>query len=223
MILMEWCTCQQRFHGKRNNPRFGEKMTDALIVIDVQNDFCPGGQLAVSGGDEIVDPINNMMGDFGLVILSQDWHPSDHMSFHTNQHGGTPFAEIQMPYGMQTLWPEHCIIGTDGAEFHPKLHQDRAAAIVRKGMNPAIDSYSTFFENDRKTPTGLTGLLRERAVTSVTLVGLATDFCVAFSAIDAVKQGFKVSVRMDTCRAIDNQGSLDRALSAMRTNGVELV
>jgi nicotinamidase/pyrazinamidase len=198
-------------------------MTDALIVIDVQNDFCPGGQLAVVGGDEIVGPINDMMDDFGLVVLSQDWHPADHMSFYTNQPNGVPFAEIQMPYGVQTLWPDHCVRGTAGADFHPGLRLDKAAAIIRKGMDPKIDSYSTFFENDRNTPTGLSGLLRERGVTSVTLVGLATDFCVAFSALDAASQGFKVNVRMDACRAIDNQGSLEQALSAMTSNAVTLI
>ena len=198
-------------------------MIEALIVIDVQNDFCPGGSLAVSFGDEIIDPINALIDDASLVVLSQDWHPSDHTSFAQNHDGKTPFMEIEMPYGPQTLWPNHCVQGTAGAEFHKRLSTDRADAIIRKGMNPAIDSYSTFFENDRKTPTGLLGFLRERDVTSLLLVGLATDFCVAFSALDAAANGFDVKIRMDACRGLSNAGSMDAALAELRKTGVQFV
>ena len=198
-------------------------MIEALIVIDVQNDFCPGGSLAVSHGDEIIDPINALIDDASLVVLSQDWHPLDHTSFAQNHDDKTPFMEIEMPYGLQTLCPNHCVQGTAGAEFHKRLNIDRADAIIRKGMNPSIDSYSTFFENDRKTPTGLLGFLRERDVTSLLLVGLATDFCVAFSALDAVENGFEVKIRMDACRGIDNAGSMDTAIADLRKAGVKLV
>ena len=198
-------------------------MTEALIVIDVQNDFCPGGSLAVIGGDEVIDPINALLDDASIVVLSQDWHPVDHTSFAKNHPGKTPFTEIEMPYGPQTLWPNHCVQGTAGAEFHKRLNTDRADAIIRKGMNPAIDSYSTFFENDRKTPTGLMGFLRERDVKSLLLVGLATDFCVAFSAMDAAANGFDVKIKMDACRGIDNAGSMETALAALRKAGVQLI
>ena len=198
-------------------------MIEALIVIDVQNDFCPGGSLAVSHGDEIIDPINALIDDASLVVLSQDWHPLDHTSFAKNHDDKTPFMEIEMPYGLQTLWPNHCVQGTAGAEFHKRLNVDRADAIIRKGMNPSIDSYSTFFENDRKTPTGLLGFLRERDVNSLLLVGLATDFCVAFSALDAVENGFDVKIRMDACRGIDNAGSMDAAIAELRRKGVQFV
>ena len=198
-------------------------MTDALIVIDMQNDFCPGGNLAVSKGDQIVQPINEMMEDATFVVLSQDWHPDNHMSFYSNQPGAKPFDEIEMPYGVQTLWPSHCVMGSKGAEFHPQLNTDRANAIIRKGSNPEIDSYSTFFENDRRTSTGLIGLLRERDIKTLTLVGLATDYCVAFSALDAISNGFEVSIVLAACRGIDNQGSYDAAVSNLRANGVKLV
>ena len=181
--------------------------THALIVIDVQNDFCPGGALAVAGGDEIVAPINALMDQFPVVVLTQDWHPKGHSSFASSHEGAAPFSTLQMPYGEQTLWPDHCIQGTEGAAFHPDLRTD-ADLIIRKGMNPAIDSYSAFFENDRTTPTGLEGYLRTRGITTLTLVGLATDFCVAYSAIDAARLGFAVTVRTDLCRAIDLGGSL---------------
>lgn len=197
-------------------------MTSALIVIDVQNDFCPGGALEVAGGDQIVAPINQMIDEASLIILSQDWHPKNHTSFADNHEGSTPFNVIEMGYGSQTLWPSHCVMGTYGAEFHPLLNTSRANAIIRKGATPTIDSYSTFFENDRKTPTGLSGLLRERGAKSLTLVGLATDFCVAFSALDAISQGFDVNIPLHACRAIDNQGSLEDALRKLKLNGVRL-
>jgi nicotinamidase/pyrazinamidase len=194
----------------------------ALIVIDVQNDFCPGGALAVTGGDEIVAPINALMDQFPVVVLTQDWHPKDHSSFASSHAGAAPFSTVQMPYGEQTLWPDHCVQGTEGAAFHPALRTD-ADLILRKGMNPAIDSYSAFFENDRTTPTGLDGYLRTRGITSLTLAGLATDFCVAYSAIDAARLGFAVTVRTDLCRAIDLGGSLAAMTTQMLEAGVTLV
>jgi len=197
-------------------------MPEALIVIDVQNDFCPGGALAVPEGDQIVDPINALIAQSETVVLSQDWHPENHTSFADNHQNKNPFDIITMDYGEQTLWPRHCVQGSHGAEFHPKLLTNRADVIVRKGMRPAIDSYSTFFENDRKTPTGLVGLLRERGITALKLVGLATDFCVAFSAIDAIENGFDVTVQLDACRAIDMDGSLNAALENMKSKGVQI-
>ena len=194
----------------------------ALIVIDVQNDFCPGGALAVTGGDEIVAPTNALMDQFPVVVLTQDWHPKGHSSFASSHEDAAPFSTVQMPYGEQTLWPDHCIQGTEGAAFHPALRTD-ADLILRKGMNPAIDSYSAFFENDRTTPTGLEGYLRTRGITSLTLAGLATDFCVAYSAIDAARLGFAVTVRTDLCRAIDLGGSLAAMTTQMLEAGVTLV
>jgi len=196
-------------------------MTKALIVIDVQNDFCPGGALAVPGGDEIVPVINDMMAGFDTVILTQDWHPSGHLSFATSHVGRAPFETTQMPYGPQVLWPEHCIQGTGGAGFHPDLRQD-ADLIIRKGYRPQIDSYSAFFENDQTTPTGLQGYLKERGINDLTMVGLATDFCVAFSALDAVRLGFAVRVELAACRAIDMDGSLNAALKNMKKAEVTL-
>ncbi|WP_400085255.1 bifunctional nicotinamidase/pyrazinamidase [Yoonia sp. R78084] len=196
-------------------------MTHALLVIDVQNDFCPGGALAVAGGDEIVAGINTAMADFDAVILTQDWHPAGHSSF-ASTHDAAPMSMIEMPYGPQVLWPDHCIQGTQGAAFHNQLHVDRADLIIRKGFNPAIDSYSAFFENDKTTPTGLEGYLRTRGITTLTLAGLATDFCVNYSAVDAANLGFDVTVNMALCRAIDFDGSLDAAKDGMAQAGVTL-
>jgi len=197
-------------------------MTHALIVIDVQNDFCPGGALAVPGGNEIVDGINAVMSEFDAVVLTQDWHPAGHSSFASAHSGKAPYDVIDMPYGPQVLWPDHCVQGTHGAEFHADLRTD-GDLIIRKGFVPAIDSYSDFLENDQTTPTGLEGYLRTRGITQLTLVGLATDFCVHFSAVDAAKLGFGVSVRMDLCRAIDMDGSLQAATDAMAAAGVALI
>ena len=194
----------------------------ALIVIDVQNDFCPKGALAVAQGDAIVPQINALMGEFQTVVLTQDWHPADHSSFAANHAGAAPFSTVQMPYGAQTLWPSHCVQGTKGAEFHPALRSDLAQLVLRKGFRAAIDSYSALFENDKTTPTGLDGYLRARGVTGLTLVGLAADYCVAFSALDAVAQGFAVTVLQDACRAIDLDGSLARQQQAMAAAGVVL-
>lgn len=194
--------------------------TEALIVIDVQNDFCPGGALAVQGGDRIVPGINALMAEFAAVVLTQDWHPAGHSSFASSHPGRNPFESIPMPYGAQTLWPDHCVQGTPGAAFHPALDADRADLIVRKGFRPGIDSYSAFFENDRTTPTGLEGYLRARGIAAVTLAGLATDFCVNFSAVDAARLGFSVAVDTVLCRGIDLGGSLAAALADMAAAGV---
>ncbi|MCK4712806.1 MAG: bifunctional nicotinamidase/pyrazinamidase [Marinosulfonomonas sp.] len=194
----------------------------ALIIIDVQNDFCPGGALAVTGGDEIIPRINALMGDFDATILTQDWHPAGHSSFASSHADQSPYALIDMPYGTQVLWPDHCIQGSQGAAFHPDLHTDPADMIIRKGYNPDIDSYSAFFENDHKTPTGLEGYLRTRGITQLTMVGLATDFCVQYSALDAANLGFDVTVLEGACRAIDLDGSLATARAAMQDAGVKL-
>jgi len=194
----------------------------ALIVVDVQNDFCPGGALAVADGDAIIARVNAMMGDFAVRVLTQDWHPANHSSFAANHPGAAAFSVIQMPYGPQVLWPVHCVQGTSGAAFHPALRTDPADLVIRKGFRPAIDSYSAFFENDHETPTGLEGYLRARGVSALTLVGLATDFCVAYSAIDAARLGFDVTVCMGACRAIDLNGSLAEAQDKMRAAGVRL-
>lgn len=196
---------------------------EALIVIDVQNDFCPGGALAVTGGDAIIPRINALMEDFPVVVLTQDWHPAEHSSFAANHPGATPFSQAEMPYGPQTLWPVHCVQGTAGAAFHAGLHTDPAHLVIRKGFHPAIDSYSALFENDRTTPTGLEGYLRARGVSALTLVGLATDFCVAFSALDAAAKGFGVTVLEGACRAIDLAGSLAEARARMLAAGVRLL
>ncbi|NNU81595.1 bifunctional nicotinamidase/pyrazinamidase [Halovulum dunhuangense] len=197
-------------------------MGKALLVIDVQNDFCPGGALAVAEGDQVVGPINAIMADFDVVVLTQDWHPADHRSFASQHPGAAPFSTTQMPYGTQVLWPDHCVQGTSGAAFHPALERDPAQLVLRKGFRAAIDSYSAFFENDKATRTGLAGYLRDRGVTDVTLAGLATDFCVAWSAMDAVKEGFRATVLMGASRAIDLDGSLDKAIADMKAAGVVL-
>ncbi len=195
---------------------------EALIVIDLQNDFCPGGALAVAGGDEIVPLVNDMIRHADHVVMTQDWHPAGHSSFASSHPGRQAFETMEMPYGPQTLWPDHCIQGSRGADFHSGLAWTKAELVIRKGFRPAIDSYSAFFENDRATPTGLAGYLRERGIGAITLAGLATDFCVAYSALDAVKQGFSATVRLDACRGIDLGGSLETMLGRMREAGVTL-
>lgn len=197
-------------------------MSKALIVIDVQNDFCPEGALAVPFGQQIVAPINALMESFDAVILTQDWHPAGHSSFASSHAGKDAYETTEMPYGTQVLWPDHCVQGSEGAAFHPDLNVDRADMIIRKGYNTAIDSYSAFFENDQTTPTGLEGYLRTRGISDLTMVGLATDFCVHFSAVDAAKLGFGVTVLTDLCRAIDLNGSLAAATEAMNNAGVTL-
>lgn len=196
--------------------------SEALIVIDVQNDFCPGGALAVADGDAILPPVNDLIARFEHVVLTQDWHPAGHSSFASSHPGKAPFETIAMPYGTQTLWPEHCVQGTRGADFHPALAWTKAELVIRKGFRQAIDSYSAFFENDHTTPTGLAGYLRERGVDRIILCGLATDFCVAFSALDAVKAGFATEVAMDACRGIDLGGSMAAMTNDMKAAGITL-
>ena len=198
-------------------------MSEALLVIDVQNDFCPNGALAVAGGDTIVQPINAAMDKFNIVILTQDWHPNEHKSFASSHENKSPFDTVEMFYGDQVLWPDHCIQGSMGARFHPDLNNTRADVIIRKGSNPVVDSYSAFYENDKVTSTGLHGYLKNREVTKLTLVGLATDYCVAFSALDAAKLGYAVTVRLDMARGIDSDGSLNTAIDKMSKAGVNLV
>jgi nicotinamidase/pyrazinamidase len=197
-------------------------MAAALLLIDIQNDFCPGGALAVPDGDAVVSEANRLMRQFDHVLLTQDWHPPGHASF-ASQHGGkAPFETIALAYGEQTLWPDHCVQGTAGAAFHPDLNLTRAEMVIRKGFRPAIDSYSAFFENDRTTPTGLAGYLRERDITDLVMVGLAYDFCVQYSALDASRLGFTVTVVQSACRAINLDGSAATATEAMRAAGVRL-
>jgi nicotinamidase/pyrazinamidase len=193
---------------------------DLLLLVDIQNDFCPGGGLAVPDGDAVVPVANRVAGAFAHVVLTQDWHPPGHTSFASAHPGKRPFETVAMPYGEQTLWPDHCVQGSKGAEFHPGLQVPHAELIVRKGYNREIDSYSAFYENDRKTPTGLIGYARERGFTRLYLAGLATDYCVFYSAIDARRLGFAVTVIEDACRAIDLDGSLAKALRRMDAAGV---
>ena len=193
-----------------------------LLIVDVQNDFCPGGVLAVQGGDDIIPAVNRLAHSFAHVILTQDWHPPGHTSFASSHPGKRPFDTIQVSYGAQILWPDHCVQGTTGAAFHPKLDIPHAELVLRKGFRKSIDSYSAFCENDRRTATGLAGYLRERGFRRITLCGLATDFCVAFSAIDGRGAGFEVAVVTSACRGIDNNDSLDRALRSMVEAGVRV-
>jgi nicotinamidase/pyrazinamidase len=195
--------------------KLGHKMSgmtigesDVLLVIDVQNDFCPGGALAVPRGDQVVPIINRLAGRFANVVLTQDWHPRDHLSFASANPGCRPFETTIAAYGPQVLWPDHCVQGTPGADFHPSLTIPHAALVLRKGIRRTIDSYSAFYENDRKTPTGLVGYLRERDLTHIFLAGLAFDFCVRYSAEDAARAGFAVTVIEDACRGIDMEGSV---------------
>lgn len=195
----------------------------ALLIIDVQKDFCPGGALAVADGDAVVPLINSLSPLFGARVITQDWHPDDHLSFASQHPGAAPFSMTEMPYGPQVLWPDHCIQGTDGAWLHSELVTQNCDLVIRKGFRREIDSYSAFFENDHTTPTGLAGYLRERGFARVALVGLATDFCVRFSAVDAAKLGFEATVIDDACRAIDLDGSLDAARAEMAGVGVNIV
>lgn len=193
---------------------------EALIVVDVQNDFCPGGALAVPGGGEVVEIINRIAGRFQARVFTQDWHPPGHASFASSHSGKQPFETAELDYGTQVLWPDHCVQGTPGADFHPGLAADKADVVVRKGFRIGIDSYSAFFENDRTTPTGLDGYLRSRGVDRLCFAGLATDFCVRFSAVDAAALGFGAVLFEDACRAIDLDGSLAAAMDEMRSCGV---
>lgn len=193
---------------------------ELLLVVDVQNDFCPGGALAVADGDAVVPIINRLADVFPHVAMTQDWHPSDHRSFAVNHPGKKPYDTITLPYGEQILWPAHCVQGSDGAAFHAKLDLPHVEFILRKGFRRDIDSYSAFFENDRRTPTGLAGYLRERGIARIFLCGLATDFCVNFTALDARAAGFEVVLVEAACRAIDLHGSLEAARTAMAEAGV---
>ncbi|MBC3775435.1 bifunctional nicotinamidase/pyrazinamidase [Pseudomonas sp. SWRI99] len=195
----------------------------ALLVIDVQNDFIPGGQLPVPEGDQIVPLVNLIARQFRQVVIAQDWHPRGHISFASSHAGRQPYDVIELPYGEQTLWPEHCVQASAGAELHPQLDLPQAQLIIRKGCNPDIDSYSAFLEADRSTTTGLAGYLKERGIDTVYMVGLALDFCVMFSALDARAAGFNAFVVLDACRAIDLDGSLANAITRMQAAGVGLI
>ncbi len=195
---------------------------EVLIVVDVQNDFCPGGALAVPEGDAIIPAVNRLAGEFAHVVLTQDWHPPGHSSFASAHPGRQPFETIEVSYGSQTLWPDHCVQGTPGARFHPALMAPHAELVLRKGFRSRINSYSAFRENDRRTLTGLAAYLRERGFDSLTLCGLATDYCVLYSALDAREAGFAVEVAAEACRGIDLDGSLARAIRAMREVGVTI-
>jgi len=196
---------------------------DILIIVDVQNDFCPGGALAVPEGDQIVPAVNRLAAKFAHVVLIQDWHPPSHASFASSHPGRQPFDTIDLSYGRQVLWPDHCVQGTAGAAFHPGLDAPHAELVLRKGFRTEIDSYSAFFENDRRTPTGLAGYLKERGFERITVCGLATDFCVFYSAMDGHQSGFEVTVVTDACRGIDVDGSLQGAMRAMTEAGVALL
>ena len=201
-------------------PRPMRRADDLLLVVDVQNDFCPGGSLAVPDGAAVIAPANRLIAAFDHVVLTQDWHPADHSSFASSHPGTQPFQTMEMEYGPQILWPDHCVQGRPGADFHTDLVWTKAELVIRKGFMPAIDSYSAFQENDRRTPTGLSGYLRTRGFRRLILCGLATDFCVFYSAMDAIGEGFQVIVAEDACRAIDLDGSLAAARSAMTGAGV---
>ena len=194
-----------------------------LLIVDVQNDFCPGGALAVAQGARVVESINELSASFSNIIMTQDWHPANHVSFAVNQAGKVPFETMPSPYGEQVLWPVHCVQGTNGANFHADLDRKRVQLVVRKGFRTEIDSYSAFYENDRATATGLRGYLQERGISKLVLVGLATDFCVAWSAVDAVGLGFDTTVVLSACAAIDSAGSLQTQLQAMQQAGVRVV
>ncbi|MCH8002850.1 MAG: bifunctional nicotinamidase/pyrazinamidase, partial [Proteobacteria bacterium] len=196
---------------------------DLLLVVDVQNDFCPGGALGVPEGDAVVPVINRIQPGFAHVVLTQDWHPPGHQSFASTHPGHAPFETVEAAYGPQTLWPDHCVQGTPGAAFHPDLETTKAEMIVRKGTRAEIDSYSAFYENDHTTATGLAGYLRERGVTRVFICGLAADYCVHFSALDAARAGFEAVVIEDACRGIDLEGSLAAANQAMAEAGVAFI
>lgn len=206
---------------RKDTPKIDDNA--CLLVIDVQLDFCPGGALAVEQGDQVVPPINGLLTLFNNIVLTQDWHPAGHSSFASSYDGSQPFSSIQMPYGAQTLWPDHCIQNSSGAEFHPDLNTSAAQAIIRKGYRREIDSYSAFFENDGKTKTGLQGWLATKQISSVYLAGLATDYCVAYSALDAAGLGFDVTVLLPACRGIDLDGSLSLQLDKMLQAGITLL
>jgi nicotinamidase/pyrazinamidase len=196
---------------------------DVLIVVDVQNDFCSGGALAVPGGEKVVPAINRIAEKFQSVVLTQDWHPEDHVSFASNHPHKRPYDTIELSYGPQVLWPDHCVQGSSGADFHSALETARASLVLRKGIHRDIDSYSAFFENDHKTSTGLAGYLRERGLTTLFFVGLAFDFCVRYSAEDACKAGFRAIVIEEACRGIDLDGSVTATHQSLKSLGIPIV
>ncbi len=192
----------------------------ALIIVDVQNDFCPGGRLAVPNGGEVIPPINKLSSLFPIVVQTQDWHPADHASFASNHEGKEPYETIEMDYGTQVLWPDHCVQGSRGADFHPGLQTLNTHLVIRKGYRSSIDSYSAFYENDHSTTTGLKGFLKEMGAETLFFTGLATDFCVKWSALDAVQEGFQAYLVEDAVRGIDLNGSVDTAMKEMAVAGV---
>lgn len=191
----------------------------ALVIVDVQNDFCPGGALAVPDGDQVIQPINSLIPHFDCVVQTQDWHPQDHLSFASNHEDKDPFETVKMKYGEQVLWPDHCVQATSGAEFHPDLNTTPSQLIIRKGFRKKIDSYSAFFENDQETVTGLHGYLQERGVKELVVTGLATDFCVKWTVLDALKLGYNVTLLEDAVRGIDMDGSVEKAMTEMKKAG----
>lgn len=195
----------------------------ALLIVDLQNDFCEGGALEVPNGSTIVPVVNQLIDSFDAVIQTQDWHPADHASFASSHENKDPNDTIEMNYGTQVLWPDHCIQGTEGAEFHPDLKTNKSQVIIRKGFRPEIDSYSAFYENDHQTKTGLTGYLKTRGITDLYTVGLATDFCVKWSVVDGIKEGFNMHIIEDAVKGIDLDGSLDAAWDEMKSKGVDVV
>lgn len=196
---------------------------EALLIVDVQNDFCTGGALEVPNGDEVVPVINALSERFEAVIQTQDWHPENHSSFASSREGKQPFETVDMPYGEQVLWPDHCVQGLEGADFHPDLVTTRSQLIIRKGFRSEIDSYSAFYENDNETTTGLAGYLRERDITKLFVTGLATDFCVKWSVLDGLKEGFDVAVIEDAVRGIDLDGSVEQAWQEMNQAGAKVI
>lgn len=207
---------------ERQELEFDMTQNHALIVIDVQNDFCPGGALEVPNGDAVIAGINSIISHFPVKVFTQDWHPKEHSSFASNHEGKFPYDYVTLNYGEQILWPDHCVQGTSGAKFHPDLLTDQADIILRKGCHQDIDSYSAFFENDQQTTTGLDGYLRTRDVNKVICVGLATDFCVYHTAMDAIKLDYQVEVLENCCRAINLDESLIKAQAVMRSAGVQI-
>ena len=203
--------------------QFPVPIMEALLIVDLQNDFCPGGALAVPEGDTIVPVVNELAREFDHVLQTQDWHPEGHQSFASSHADKDPYDVIEVDYGEQVLWPDHCVQGTEGANFHPELDTTHSELIIRKGFRPDIDSYSAFYENDGETPTGLTGYLKGRGIDTLYLCGLATDFCVKWSAVDGKKEGFDVYVIEDATRGIDQDGSLAQAWDEMNNAGVQVV
>ena len=198
-------------------------MNRALLIIDVQNDFCPGGALEVPDGNKVVPVINQLSAHFDNVLQTQDWHPEGHSSFASAHEGAEPFDTIQMDYGEQTLWPDHCVQGTEGADFHPDLVTTRTHLVIRKGFRKSVDSYSAFYENDHETSTGLAGYLRERNIDTLYTAGLATDFCVKWSVVDGLKEDFEVYVVEDAVKGIDIEGSVEKAREEMKHAGAKMI